>query len=212
MLFRDTRGLEQRLAVADLLIADSALLSGMASKVFMVYSDPPWNPGNEKWWRRYAGVDPPSDYCNFLDSWCRCVAACAPEHVFCEQSVNDKHRAMLANAISRCGAWSLALMEEWTTFYGSPSRPNKLMHFGTSKLRTDPTGLRGEEMTRRVFAGFSDVTGVTVVDPCVGRGMTSRMAHASGWNFVGSELNPKRLDCTVGWLLKHGYKEVTDGH
>lgn len=209
---RHPAGTWQRLAVADLLAGGGEVFASLAGgRVAVVYSDPPWNPGNEKWWRRHAGADPPRNYDDLLDAWCGCVAACPLlEHVFCEQSVNPRHRAMLDAAVARCPGWRLPLLEEWTVYYGSPgsrgcSRPNRLLHFGHRPLRTEPSGLRGEAMTLRVFDGFDLPEGTVVGDPCVGKGMTSRVAHARGWSCVGTELNPRRLAVAAAWLRARGY-------
>ena len=202
----------QDLAVADLLDGGGDVLAELVRgrDVAMVYSDPPWNPGNEKWWRRHAGAEPPDSYDHLLDAWCACVAACRPAHVFSEQSVNEKHRKMFTDAVDRCDGWTLPLLEEWTVYYGSGGsrsciRPNKLLHFGTQQLATDPTDLRGIKMTECVFDGLGLPARSLVVDPCMGKGMTSRVSHSHGLCCVGTELNPKRLAKTQEWLLKHGY-------
>lgn len=178
----------------------------------LVYSDPPWNPGNEKYWRRHAGAQAPTDYRNLLNAWCRAVSAPGVEHIFCEQSFNAKHRGMFTDAVSACPTWDLPLLEEWTVYYGSPGsascrRPNVLLHFGRSALKTDPTGMHGEAMTRKVFDGLDLDREILVVDPCTGKGMTSRMAHRSGLDFFGTELNAWRLEQTCRWLRKQGYQE-----
>jgi hypothetical protein len=135
--------------------------------------------------------------------------------VFCEQSVNAKHRGMFLAAVARCSGWELPLLEEWTVYYGSPGsrscvRPNTLLHFGGEKLAGDPSGLSGEAMTRCVFDALGLPAGTVVADPCMGKGMTSRQAHEHGCDCFGTELNPARLEKTIAWLLKRGYREVTD--
>lgn len=213
--FRHPSGPIQLLAVADLLDDAPELLARMSpTPVSVVYSDPPWNPGNEKWWRRHAGAAPPVSYDHLLDAWCGVAAALRPEHVFCEQSINDHHRAMFVDAVERCDVWRLPLLEEWTVYYGSPGgrscqRPNRLLHYGHRTITTDPTGMAGVAMTRRVFEGIPLPAGITVADPCMGKGMTSRLAHERGWNVIGTELNPKRLDYAISWLVRQGYVEVS---
>lgn len=214
--FTHPNGQTQRLAVGDLLgdgLSVFAMLVAAAGAVPIVYSDPPWNPGNEKWWRRHAGASEPRSYDDFLDAWCAAVAGCGAAHVFTEQSVNTKHHGMLLAAVERCAAWRLPLLEEWTVYYGTPGsrgcmRPNTLLHFGEQPLLTDPSGLRGVEMTRVVFAGLDLPPGTTVADPCMGKGMTSRLAHERGWHCIGTELNHRRLDFTIRWLQRQGYEEV----
>jgi hypothetical protein len=149
----------------------------------------------------------PGSYTDLLDAWCRAVVACSTLHICCEQSVNDAHRQLLLDAVARCPHWTLPLREQWVVQYGSPLRPNVLLHFGHVRLATDPTGLHGEAMTRRGFEGLDLAPGGTVADPCLGMGMTSRMAHRFGQHCFGTELNAARLDRTIGWLLKQGYRE-----
>jgi hypothetical protein len=203
--------LEQRLAVADLTTPEGlatfrGLLEGLS--VSVVYSDPPWNPGNEKYWRRYAGASVPTSYGKLLDGWIACVVACRPEHVFVEQSVNQAHKAMLVDAIGRCPAWSLPLIEEWVVEYGSPKRPNALLHFGRNKSTTDPSGMSGVTMTRTALMGIDIPSRTAIADPCMGLGTTSRVAHMLETSCVGTELNEKRLDVTIDRLRKMGYVEA----
>lgn len=215
------KGLQtQRLAVADLtkggVEAFAQTLGGRRAAV--VYSDPPWNPGNEKYWRRFAGEAPPTSYDVLLDAWCRCVALARPDHVFVEQSVNPKHKTMLLRAIERCEGWTLPFIEEWVCQYGSPKRPNALLHFGREKLSTDPSGMSGVVMVKTVFDGLpseyfrlhgsaSEALSL-IVDPCMGLGTTSRVAHALGWDCAGTELNQARLERTIGKLIAAGYVET----
>lgn len=209
MLLKNDKGQMQNLVVGD-------LTRGYIPQIEhadIVYSDPPWNPGNEKWWRKHAMVDPPESYNKLLDAWCQCVAALKPRHVFCEQSHNAKHRAMHEDAVSRCAIWELPLCETWTVFYGSPGsrsclRPNTLLHYGREPIATDPSGMSGEPMTIRVFEGLALAPGMVICDPCIGKGMTSRMAHYFGCHCAGMELNKYRLDYTITWLVKHGYEII----
>lgn len=196
----------QRLAVADLTKGGDAVLAEMVpeSGDVVVYSDPPWNPGNEKYWRRHAGLEPPRAYQGLLTGWCRAVVACRPRHVFVEQSINKAHQRLLLDVVAETERWELPLLEQWVVQYGSPKRPNALLHFGSEKLQNDPSGLSGEKMTRVVFKGFAE-PGVTVCDPCMGLGMTSRVAHRFGINCIGTELNEARLRRTVDRLRARGY-------
>lgn len=205
-------GMIQKLAVADLLDGGGEFRRLVNGNLDIVYSDPPWNPGMEKLWRRMAEVGPPVAYDNLLDAWCSTVAACEPDHIFCEQSFIERHRKMFTDAVERCPNWTLPLLEEWTVYYGSPgsrgcSRPNSLLHFGHQPLRTDPSEMRGIHMTRCVFEGLPYPPGATIGDPCIGKGMTSRLAHERGWHCIGTELNAKRLDYAITWLRKKGYQE-----
>ena len=215
------RGLTQILLNADLEdpVTLSAVRSALPGAVSLVYSDPPWNPGNATYWRTHAGAMPCASYDRFLDAWVSVVAECQARgttDVLSEWSANDRHRQMALDAVARNLAWRLPLLEQWTVYYGSPGsasvrRPNVLLHFGRMPLTTAPTGMAGEPMTIRACAGLRLAPGSWVVDPCMGKGMTSRMAHYFGWNCVGVEINAKRLAAARAWLRRQGYQEESDG-
>ena len=210
--FEHPNGLVQRLAVADLTKGGAEKLVSMVpdGRHVVVYGDPPWSAGNEKYWRRYAKEEPPANYSELLDGWCRAAAALATRHIFCEQSVNGAHNRLFIDVALGTEGWHFPLLERWTVAYGSgkAKRPNLLLHFGHDPLTTDPTGMNGPKMTRRVFDGIDWSDSPVVVDPCMGLGMTSRLSHERGVDCVGTELNAKRLDRTIAWLLKKGYVEA----
>ncbi len=178
-----------------------------------VYSDPPWNPGNASYWRTHAGLEACASYNAFLDAWIAVVVEAisrGAQDVCTEQSIKKEHCDMLLKRIEANPGWTLPLLERWKVYYGSPNSagcrlPNELLHFGKTPLLTDPEGMRAEPMTIRVCAGLKLQPGATLVDPCMGKGMSSRMAHYFGMNCVGSELNPKRLAVTLEWLRGQGY-------
>lgn len=214
--WRCTRGARmQKLACWDLEAADTpAVVTALLPPTCaLVYSDPPWNPGNATYWRTHAGLRPCFSYPRFLDAWVAMVALCQERgatHVLTEQSATQGHCQMLHAAIARSTRWSLPFLEDWAVFYGSPGstsvrRPNRLLHFGAVPLSTDPTGLAGEPMTIRACAGLGLPVGSWVIDPCMGKGMTSRMAHYFDWNCCGTELNPARLAKTLQWLERQAY-------
>jgi len=193
------------------------LFAALPDKVSCIYSDPPWNPGNATYWRTMAGLDPCASYHSFQDRWCDVVSQCisrGASDVFCEQSANTEHQQMFMNAVARQSSWTLPLVEQWIVFYGSwgikPRRPNVLLHFGSQPIATDPSGLSGEPMTLRVCAGVHLKPGSWMVDPCMGKGMTSRMAHYFDLNCLGVEMNFKRLDVTLRWLKRQGYAVIEE--
>lgn len=211
----------QLLAVADLEEQQDVenIRQLLPETVGVVYSDPPWDPGNRKYWRTHADKDHDGDYDDFLDAWCGLVGDCITDrgtrHVCTEQSFdNDDARQMFLDAVDRTETWTLPLSDQFKVFYGSPGsrskqNPNLLMHFSDSELQTDPTGLDGEPMTIRACAGLDAPAGTWVFDPCIGKGMTSRMALYYQWNCVGTELNSKRLGKTITWLERKGF-DVTE--
>lgn len=190
--------------------AQALLVAALPQHIHAVYSDPPWNPGNAQWWRRHAGAALGSDYAQLLHIWHEIVGTCClrgAQHVLCEQSINTVHCQMFFDSRH---SWELPWQGAYQVFYGSPGstsvrRPNTLLHFGAQALQTDPTGMAGEPMTIRVCAGLGLPSGAWLVDPCIGKGMISRMAHYFGWNCFGTELNAARLAVACAWLEKQGY-------
>jgi len=207
----------QLLACADLEESEDVekIRQLLPDKVEIVYSDPPWNPGNRKYWRTHADAGHDGSYESFLDVWCGLVGECitqrGTEHVFTEQSFDDEDRQLFLDAVERVEEWTLPLSDQFKVFYGSPGsrsrqRPNMLLHFSDTELNTDPSGLDGEPMTIRACAGVNFAEGSTVFDPCIGKGMTSRMALYFQWDCVGTEINPDRLGKTITWLERHDFE------
>lgn len=98
------------------------------------------------------------------------------------------------------------MFEHWNVLYGVPKRPSLLRHFGHKRLGVDPSGMWGRKMMETVFSGLRLSPGDWVLDPCIGKGLTGRLAHRFSLNCFGSELDRKRLLFAVEWLRKRGYE------
>ncbi len=182
-----------------------------------VYSDPPWSAGNARYWRTCAGLPRRVDMNNFWNCFCNAIKDVRPRLVVVEQSVYNPESFM--EAAMRHGLPRLA--GRWTVYYGAPvttdgrivsaGHPNLLLAFSELDLPVwfNPSMLRGRAVTDYVFKNMLDAglinSGDIVVDPCVGKGMTARMAHRYGQICYGLELNPKRLSATLEWFLKKGF-------
>ena len=209
-------GLTQALACADLnspqgLDTFRATLAGR--RAWLVYSDPPWDPGNEKYWRRHARLTPPAaGFDRLMDAWVACCLAADPEHVLVEMSIHADRNRWFFEAVARAGAaWRWPEQRRYEVRYSSQKLPNLLVHYGPRPLTTDPSGLHGQPMSHTAFAGLGLPRGSLVVDPCTGLGMTSRLAHIFGCHYAGTELNPTRLARTAAWVEKKGYRPRTGG-
>jgi len=163
----------------------------------VVYSDPPWGPGNQKYWHtmRERGASPRTSWPDFLAAFCAVVVkhrrADAP--VFVEMGLRWEQD--LLDAMAAAG---LPHVRTQRVLYGSPKRPNLLMLFGAD-VNVDVAGMSGEPMTYKVL-GACVRPGSVVLDPCCGLGMTARCAHTLGGFFRGNEMNPARLAQTEAWL------------
>ena len=161
----------------------------------IVYSDPPWGPGNLMYWRTHNKEKTRPDWRRFLDTFCGIVARnIEPNaHVFVEMGlrwVDELAETMASLEIHET--------QRFRVFYGNPKLPNVLWYSGPGTT-TDPSGLSGVAMTRCALEGVAQA-GSLVFDPCCGKGMTARCALRLGMRFAGVELNPKRAEVTQRWL------------
>jgi len=187
------------------------LLSLLPTAPSMVYSDPPWNAGNCRYWRTHAGVGRSVDFEAFSAILAHGIQASGVREAWLEMGLSETPRWL---EIVRPDLPPPA--GQWQVYYGPPvtagpykgcvGRPNYLHRFSDwCDVDSDPTGLKGERVTEWAFRN-SAVSGGIVVDPCVGRGMTVRMAHRFGMICFGNELNPKRLAVLLEWLRRAGYE------
>lgn len=192
-------GVPMRVIVGELNPKNADLaLGGLRADI--VYSDPPWGPGNLRYWRTHNGeTDAVVNWNQFLRTFCKMVKdSIKPDaHVFVEMGVRWVDQ--LAEVMAEHGINEL---ERWTCVYSAQKLPNVLWHAGPHKLTVDPTGLGGVKMTNMVLESVAQ-KGALVFDPCCGKGMTARCAVRNGMRFAGVELNPKRAGVTITWLNKN---------
>lgn len=189
------------LACGDLLVKGffRSALAKFGQPVHVVYSDPPWSAGNLGFWRTHAGLPKKQhDWRQFIAAWADAVSACAPGSVYCEQSKADPDtvtEAMKAISLPHSGTWEV--------LYSSQKLVNIILRFSRHRWKGDPSGLAGEPVAAHVFDNEPLCkAGNGVADPCTGKGMTLRQAHRCGMAFLGTELNPKRLQITLDWICK----------
>lgn len=177
---------------------------GVPHNIHMVYSDPPWNPGNARMWRTLSKLDGASGrkvaWGQFVNRFCEHVMNSHPSHVFIEMGIKQTPRF-----INMAFEYGLPPLQGiWNVFYNY-THPNRLLYFSSDGGFTgNPEGMKNEPMTRHVFNHIA-TTDEIVFDPCVGLGMTARMAHRLDMVCYGIELNPARLSRTLGWMLEHGH-------
>jgi len=187
--------------VGDLSV-ELAMRALAGERASVVYSDPPWGEGNLKYWRTHNGqCGHPVSWERFLETIADVLrVAIAPNgHIFLEMGCRWADE--LSRKMSSAGFPERA---RWTCLYGPAAKPlpNVLWYSGPG-VSCNPSGLRGEPMTRHVIGSVA-TPGALVYDPCCGKGMTARCAVRAGMRFVGTELNPKRAAVTRSWLERHG--------
>ena len=171
--------------------------------VDLIYSDPPWGPGNQQYWHtmRERGAVPRTSWPGFLAAFCD---ACATHRkptapVFVEMGMRwaDELDATMA-------AVGLPRQRRWIVTYGPRKRPLPvtLTLYGPRNIDVQmPDPPHGEPVTRAVL-GAVVRPGMRVLDPCTGLGMTARITHALGGYFRGTEMNAVRLERTADRLRK----------
>lgn len=169
----------------------------------VVYSDPPWGPGNLQFWATMhdRGSVPRETWPRFLAAFCVAVARHSkPEApVFVEMGlrwVDELDAAMRVEGLGRRRRWPIT--------YGPKKKPlpNVLTLYGPHDVAVElPDPPHGEPVTRAIL-GAVVRPGMLVLDPCTGLGMTARITHRLGAHFRGCELNPARLERTAAWLRK----------
>lgn len=180
----------------------------LPERVRAVYTDPPWNIGISSMFRTRVGLEPCTSYPRLMDAWAAVVGECQSRgatDVIVDHSMDDTQRRTCIDAINRCPRWTLPHVEQWVVQYGSPPRKNMLLHYGKSRLGVDLTGMSSESLLKKAFAGLNLSPGDWIVDPCMGKGMTSRISHGFNCNVLGTELSLDRLKLAVSWLQKKGY-------
>lgn len=191
-----------RFACADIEKDNVCKLLNIPKKIYMVYSDPPWNQGNARMWRTISKIDGEIgrkvEWNNFVNKFCITINRSRPDHIFIEMGVRQSS-GFTSSAINN---GLPQFRDEWNVFYNY-IHPNKLLYFSNIDGFTgNPEGLKNEPMTKYVFDHISK-QGEVVFDPCTGLGMTARMAHKFGMIFYGNELNPLRLKKTLEWMGKY---------
>lgn len=191
-----------RLMCGDITVSGiERLMGGRLADV--IYSDPPWGPGNQKYWHTMnrRGTLPRTSWDVFLDVFCKLCAQNRKHDapVFIEMGlrwVDD-----LDNAMDAVG---LQLVKRWNIYYGPKSKPlmNTVALYGASCPHVVlPEPPHGEPVTMAILSTVVKL-GMLVLDPCAGKGMTARITHRLGGVFYGAEMNQRRLDKAADWLRK----------
>lgn len=191
-----------RLLCGDLTCGVVASLMG-DERADVVYSDPPWGPGNQQYWHtmHVRGSAPRTSWPLFLESFCQAVTTHrkpdAPVLVEMGMRWVDELDAAMADV-------GLVATARHTITYGPRAKPlpNTLSVYGATVPLALPVPPHGEPVTRAALAAVV-TPGALVLDPCTGLGMTARVTHTLGGVFRGTEMNAARLERTATWLRRH---------
>lgn len=181
--------------------------------VHVVYSDPPWNSGNATAFRTKAHREAKVDFARFMDDWTRAVTATPAEIFFVE--MGKQNIGLLVDVMKLHGVTEVG---RWQTLYNAGGKYLPCYLWCGLRGRTltgyppfvgEPTDLHGEAVVHWALSQFNlPETGLLVLDPCAGLGMTFRVGIQLGLAVAGMELNERRLANVLVHLNRTGRKVV----
>jgi hypothetical protein len=172
----------------------------------LTYCDPPWNNGNASAFRTKAGMPGKVDFTGFLEALLK-VTCQTRRDVFLEMgNLNAPHLITLAEYE---GA---QLVRRWPiTYYGRhPCTLIQLRWHGEGADPPDLTGMDDEDTPAAAVKACAR-PGDVIMDPCTGRGLTAATVARADIAFIGLELSPWRLSCTLTRLALLGCKINREG-
>jgi len=174
-------------------ILEKQLADGQPPGPRIVYCDPPWNQGNINSFRTKAKLEKATHRWDDLYKRIAALGDSRDWPVWAEGSTREnRYGAMIPDAL---GGSHTGYAE--ITYY--KRNPCGLFYAGPKPA---PKGLlqrldgQDDENTPGIVMKAYGSSGL-VIDPCAGRGLTSRHAEREGWTAVTNELNPRRLSAAM---------------
>lgn len=168
----------------------------------MIYVDPPWNTGNIRSFYTKAGMPTKRNFRQFLDVlFGRIKDIDAP---VCYMEMGKQNRETVINTLQDL----YASVQFWEVIYYRKN-PSFLIRAAHTPTDTDFTGI--DDMHTPRMAMETELFSC-VADLCMGRGLTATTAYRLGKQFVGTELNKRRLAVTIDKIAKLGGDWCTTQH
>ena len=172
-----------------------------------MWVDPPWNSGNAATFRTKAGVPNKVDIHELLDL-VFVLFKKTEGSIYIEIGkqtfvyVYDFLKQREGNVI-----------QDWDIFYYG-KKPCKYIRSGKEKIDFDFTGIDEMKVPLPSFEHEIKVNNIkTVFDCCVGQGLVPTVADKLGLNFIGTDLNNRRIAVSLDKLNKQsGYAPLKVGH
>jgi hypothetical protein len=160
-----------------------------------VYSDPPWNVGNENAFRTKAGITARSPgYTQFLEAFWRAIDMIEPHTCFLLIGKGP------ADVMQREMEKRWPLVQRWPAFYYR-TKPCIWMRGADHPTAQDYAGLDSTDAIAKMCAREPFTC---IADPCMGRGGLAAKSFVYKRQFVGCELNRFRLAVTIAKLARIG--------
>jgi hypothetical protein len=179
-------------------------------KADLFYSDPPWGEGNIKYWQTMnrkmngdAAKDPSS---TSLDNFLDCVLTYAKKYTK-GFVVIEYGKRWTAQLIELAKAKGLIYCNEVEALYSGQNLPVDIIFFHTEEYKEIDLStiyhMKGYACVKAIFALLKKYGDMKVgMDLCCGMGYTAQACLDNGLDFIGNELNEKRLEKTIARLNK----------
>ncbi len=169
----------------------------------MLFIDPPWNKGNFRSFYTKAGLTDDPGYEAFLKALFMRISQIKPR--ICYLEVGKEY---LAHFIQQLGD-----IFPYVTFYNSTyyHRPENLCYVVRGSTRAKKSRLDGMDEEDIIAWVTANEDYNKIGDLCMGRGLVAIGAKKAGKQFVGTELNPKRLSVTIERVAGLGGKYSIEG-
>lgn len=199
----------ERGAIADLMDWARNTERGLPGTVDAVYTDPPWNPGIARIFRRWAGrehgaVDLGFLFAAFVND---ALAACPYGPWYIEMGRGGVHVMQDTLAQFDVGVTDVLLTTnddaeanaEAYVIEADPTEPAR-----DAIVHPRATGLNGTDLRRTIMGTFPERGIRTVLDPFAGYGGILREAATLDIGYYGLELNADRLQRAIDFLNTKG--------
>lgn len=170
----------------------------------LLYSDPPWGNALLNGFRTKAGLAKATYDVQHLYMKISSLGHERDIPIYLEGSKPDHRDGVLIPPTMEAPGYDHQW--GWYVTYGKKNAPSGLYYCGKEPvppvLVNELTGVNDVHLPGKVMRAYGP-SGV-VIDPCSGRGVTSREAFRSGWTSVLNELNPARMSAALARAEKEG--------
>lgn len=153
----------------------------------LIYCDPPWNTGNIRTFYTKAGLKTSKTHREFTEVLFQHIARIDAPTCYLEIGKQN------LRVFRTCMATIYPSVQGWPVTYYRHN-PSFLVRGGQMPTTFDFTGM--DDMDTPLAAMEAERFSV-VADLCMGRGLTATVAFGLDKQFVGTELNRRRLACTI---------------
>ena len=153
----------------------------------MIYTDPPWNTGNIRGFYTKAGMKTDKTFDDFIEVLFNHISLI--DAVVCYLEIGKQNVCVFRDCLKEI----YPSVQVWPVTYYQKN-PSFLVRGGLEPTNFDFTGMDDMDTPR---TAMTNEKFTCVADLCMGRGLTAITAIKFGKRFVGTELNRRRLACTI---------------